>query len=266
MANLLFVLGIFGCASLVRAQATPNYNFEGIVKMPMCSASLIQLEGAPDTNAALILSNGHCTGQIDPGTFEYQKQTRRPQAMNFLNSDGGSAGWEVSNEILYATETGTDIALYLMNQSYAEIFSSHGVRPLKLSSQHPHKNDSIDILSGYFQKGYSCAIEEFIPQLREDKWTFTDSLRYSRPGCDVVEGTSGSPIILRGTRTVIGINNTKNEDGAACTMDNPCEVDAAGNITHVKGYAYGQQAYLIYTCVNSNHEFDLSIPGCLLPR
>ena len=66
-------------------------------------------------------------------------------------------------------------------------------------------------------------IDKFIFMVKEANWTFKDSIRYT-DGCDTIGGTSGSPIIEAGTRTVIGVNNSANESGRKCTMNNPCEI------------------------------------------
>jgi hypothetical protein len=82
----------------------------------------------------------------------------------------------------------------------------------------------------------------------------------------VIGGTSGSPIIARGTRTVIGINNTGNEDGLRCEENNPCEIDEKGNVFYQRGQNYGQQTYWIYSCLTPNFDIDLNKPGCLLAK
>jgi len=73
-------------------------------------------------------------------------------------------------------------------------------------------------------------------------------------------------VIKAGTRTVIGVNNTINEDGETCTMNNPCEVDQNGNRSAHRGYGYGQETYWVYSCLNQYNEIDLSVAGCLLPK
>ena len=102
--------------------------------------------------------------------------------------------------------------------------------------------------------------------LREGSWTFKDSIRFTQPGCETIGGTSGSPIISASSYEVIGVNNTTNESGARCTVDNPCEIDSMGNVTFEKGASYGQQLYQLYTCVNSSNGIDLNIPGCKLQK
>lgn len=65
---------------------------------------------------------------------------------------------------------------------------------------------------------------------------------------------------------VIGVNNTGNEDGERCTLNNPCEVDANGNITVDQGAAYGQQTWWFYTCLTATRTLDLNKAGCQLAK
>lgn len=255
--------------TLMMTASTDNpiqYNFEGIVALSNCSGSLIQLEGASDSDKGLILTNGHCYegGFSLPGQVVYG----RPSARTFtiLDAKAGSLGKVTATEVVYSTMTKTDITIYKLKETYLDIIAKYGIHPLSLASAHPQTTDQMEVISGYWRRGYSCQMESFIPELREDQWSFADSIRYSRPGCETIGGTSGSPITKAGTKIVVGINNTGNESGEKCTMNNPCEVDAFGNISFHKGYSYGQQTYWIYSCLNSSREIDLSVPGCELPH
>ena len=66
------------------------------------------------------------------------------------------------------------------------------------------------------------------------------------------------------SREVIAINNTGNDNGEECTLDNPCEVDQNGKVSYHQGYSYAEETYQIYSCVNKNHQIDLNQPGCEL--
>jgi hypothetical protein len=243
-----------------------DYNFEGIVGLDNCSGSIVRFENSRDNDPAMVLTNGHCYegGFTDPGHFVSGVQSSR--RFSVLDPTAGTLGKVTANLVIYSTMTGTDMTLYRLNETYTDILSKYGVHALTLSSSHPHATDKVEIISGYWKKGYQCSIDNFVHQLHEDQWTWTDSIRYSRPGCETIGGTSGSPILLAGTRTVIGVNNTGNDDGEKCTMDNPCEIDENGNITYQQGLSYGQQTYWLYTCLNANNEVDLSTAGCLLPH
>ncbi len=245
---------------------TTSYNFEGIVALDDCSGSLVRLETSLDTDPALVMTNGHCleTGMPAAGTFVSNQPSSRE--IDLFDSGANTVASLIASEVVYSTMTKTDVTIYKLTETYADIASKYNVHALTLASHHPALNAPIDVISGFWKRGYTCSIELFVNTLKEDQWTMVDSMRYSRPGCDTIGGTSGSPVVMSGTRTMIGINNTGNENGEQCTMDNPCEVDASGNITAIKGYSYGQETNLIYTCVNKNREIDLTVPGCQLPH
>ncbi len=243
---------------------TQDYDFEGIVKLNNCSGSFVRFETSKDTDAALVMTNGHCLelGMPNPGKVITKRQSKR--AFRLMNSSGEVKATINATEIVYSTMTKTDITIYKLGKTYADILNNYNIRPFTLAKDRPTKNISIDIVSGYWDRGYRCAIEDFAFQLKEDMWTFEDSIRYSRPGCETIGGTSGSPIIQTGTRDIVGINNTGNEDGDKCTMNNPCEIDANGNVVFEKGLSYGQQTYWIYSCLDNQNNIDLTITGCQL--
>lgn len=81
-----------------------------------------------------------------------------------------------------------------------------------------------------------------------------------------IPGTSGSPVEDANTSQIVGINNTGNEQGQRCTLDNPCEVDQNGTVTVRQGTNYGQETWFIAACIGPGSRFDLTRPGCGLPR
>lgn len=245
---------------------TMSYDFEGIVALSNCSGSLIKFEGQADNTPAFVLTNGHCYegGFPEPGEVIVGRASSR--RFSLLNPNSSDAGRVQATMVVYSTMTKTDITLYRLRETYTEIFQRFNIRPLTLSSQHPMDQQPLEIISGYWRRGYSCQINGFVHQLKEGGWLNEDSIRYSQPGCEVIGGTSGSPILAAGTRTVIGINNTGNEDGMRCTQNNPCEIDEKGNITVEQGQNYGQQTYWIYTCLTPNFDLDLNKPGCELAK
>ncbi len=244
---------------------TADFNYEGIVSLSNCSGSLVRLENAKDTDFGMILTNGHCreAGFPAPGRHIFQEPSSR--RFGLMNAGGNTVGRLNASMLIYSTMTGTDMTLYKLRETYAEIYQRYQIRPFTLSSSKPALNTEVEVISGYWNRGYRCAIESFVHELREDRYTMHDSIRYSRPGCEVIGGTSGSPIIAKNTRTVIGVNNTGNESGYRCEMNNPCEIDEKGNMTAIRGYTYGQQIYWVYSCLNTANELDLTVPGCMLP-
>ena len=245
---------------------------DGVVKMSNCSASFVKFKGVADSAQAIVLTNGHCVGGKSFGeTFlkpnEIHNKTQRTFRMSLLNQEGGQILSILATEIIYATMTQTDLALLKLDKTYAELRALvPGVEPLMISDVHPKAGLSIQIPSGYWKRTYACKIERFVPTLKEAGYIWTDSIRYSDVGCDTIGGTSGSPILSADNGDIIGINNTGNEDGQTCSMNNPCEVDANGVQTVSQGASYGQQTFILYACLDSNNQFDLSTPGCSLPK
>ncbi len=247
------------------AGAAAQYDFEGIVALSGCSGSLVRFEGQPESDRAYVMTNGHCheTGYIDPNEFIFGRPSSR--SFTLLKPNGTDSGRIRATHTVYATMTKTDLALYRVRETYAEIKQKFNIRPLALAPDHPQAKVPIEIISGFWRRGYSCDVDGFVFKLMEAGWENNDSIRYTRE-CDVIGGTSGSPILAQGSRTVIGINNTGNENGGRCTEGNPCEIDEKGVTTIRQGINYGQQTYWLYSCLNTNFEIDLNINGCELPR
>lgn len=245
---------------------TAQYDFEGIVALSNCSGSLVRFEDSRETDLAMVLTNGHCLegGFLQPGDIVVDQASYRN--FTILSKSATSLGRVGSTKILYGTMTKTDMALYQLEKNYADIAKAFNVQPLTLASDYAEKKTDIEILSGYWKRGYTCQHDGLVYQIKEGGWTWEDSIRYSQPGCETIPGTSGSPILERGTKTVIGVNNTGNESGGKCTENNPCEIDPEGKVTYKKGLNYGQQTAWIYDCMAPDHKIDLTLPNCRLPR
>ncbi|MGB0452999.1 MAG: trypsin-like peptidase domain-containing protein [Bacteriovoracaceae bacterium] len=241
-----------------------SYDFEGIVKLSNCSGSIIKFQGQSLDDNAIVLTNGHCLGGrfLQPGEVAYKKPSRRRMRVADKNMRFHSI---TAKELIYGTMTDTDAALYRLRETYNDL-EKLGIQAFELSNQRPQVGTAIEVVSGYWERGYSCAIDDFVHILKEASWTFTDSIRYTSPGCEIIGGTSGSPIIQSGTRIVIGVNNTANQSGRRCAMNNPCEVDKNNSVSVRRGAGYGQQTYLFYTCLNAQNDIDLSLAGCKLPK
>lgn len=241
-----------------------TFDFEGIVKLSNCSGSLIRFNGQPDTSNAYVLTNGHCLGRpfLKPGQARINVPSDRKMKiadskMNFIDV--------TAKRLVYGTMTGTDVAIYELYESYEDI-SQFGIEPFELDTQRPFVGMDIEVISGYWERGYSCHIDAFVFELRESDWTFKDSIRYSKTGCKVIGGTSGSPVIQKNTRTVVGVNNTGNDDGRQCSMNNPCEVDENGRIRVFHKRGYGQQTYQFYSCLTPDFQIDVNLPACELTK
>ena len=248
--------------------AANEVDFTAIVALDDCSGSLVRFTTSEASDMALVLSNGHCLSAdefLRPGEVVVNRDSAR--RFRLLNSDASRTLATLrATKVLYATMTDTDVTLYRLGVTFADIKSRYGVDALTISAQRPDVGTPVRIVSGFWRKIYSCNVDSFIFEMKEGAWTFTDSIKYTQPGCEIADGTSGSPIVNAETREVVGINNTTNEDGERCTVNNPCEVDANGNVSVHEGASYGQELFHFYGCLNDANDIDLNIAGCELPK
>lgn len=240
-------------------------DFAGTVSLSNCSGSVVRFPDSEDNDPALVMSNGHCleTGMPGPGQVVVDRASSR--SFGLLNASGSRIGTLRASKIAYGTMTDTDVAIYQLTTTYAQIKSRYGISALKVADTHPVAGTAITVASGYWKRLYNCNIDGFAYRLKEGDWTFKDSVRYT-PACNTIGGTSGSPVIDQATKQVVAVNNTGNEDGQRCTVNNPCEVDQSGNITVRQGINYAQQTYQIPACFGVDNKLDLSRSGCTLPK
>ena len=238
------------------------------IALSNCSASLVRYPSSLDTDRAMMLTNGHCYegGFLAAGQVLVNRTSSRTGKL--LDASGRSVATVRADLILYATMTGTDVTLYRLTKTFAQLRNTTGLNAITIASTHPVDGNAVSVPSGYWKITYSCSINGFVGTLREDQWTWHDSIRYlyPNPNCQTIDGTSGSPIIDNSSLQIVGINNTANEQGQACTLDNPCEVNSDGSITYTQGQNYGQETYWFTTCLTSNNAIDLNKTGCLLTK
>ncbi|WP_198042321.1 S1 family peptidase [Kitasatospora azatica] len=256
---------LVGAAPAQAATAAVTVNFAGTVALSDCSGSVVRMPNSQATDPALVLTNGHCleTGMPGPGEVIVDQPSNR--SFTLLSASGGRLGTLRAGKVAYATMTDTDVTLYQLSTSYASIKSRYGISPLTISPNHPVAGTSIKVVSGYWKTTYSCSIDGFVNQLDEGDWVWKDSVRYTST-CNTIGGTSGSPVIDTSTGLLVAVNNTGNEDGETCTVNNPCEVDANGHVTVHQGTNYAEETYLLTRCFAAGNKLDLTLAGCTLPR
>ncbi|MFD9460974.1 serine protease [Streptomyces sp. NPDC060027] len=240
-------------------------NLAGTVALSNCSGSVVRFPNSADTDPALVLSNGHCleTGFPDPGEVIVGQSSSR--TFGLLNAAGTKVATLRASKVAYSTMTDTDITIYQLTSTYATIKNSYGINALTVQNTHPTAGTAITVASGYWKRLYNCSIDGFVYRLKEGDWTWKDSVRYTS-ACNTIGGTSGSPVVDQSTGKVVAVNNTGNEDGERCTVNNPCEVDASGNVTVRQGINYAEETYQIPACFTTGNKLDLTASGCVLPK
>jgi V8-like Glu-specific endopeptidase len=244
---------------------TKAVDFAGTVALSNCSGSLVRMPSSQANDKALVMSNGHCLESGMPGPGQVIVDQASSRSFTLLDKSARELGRVKATKIAYATMTDTDVSLYETGSTYAQIEQKYGIKPLELATEHPAKGAAISVVSGYWKKIYSCNVDGFVPTLKEGDWTWKDSVRYT-PECKTIGGTSGSPVVDTATGKVAAINNTGNEDGEKCTVNNPCEVDESGNVTVHQGTNYAEETYGIPKCFGVGNKLDLTAEGCALPK
>ncbi|MFI5765021.1 serine protease [Streptomyces sp. NPDC051563] len=273
LAGAAFALLLTGAAASPAVAQAPRdtatravaVNFAGTVALSNCSGSVVRVPNSLPSDPALVLSNGHCLESGMPGAGQVVKDKASSRSFSLLNASGSKVATLRASKISYATMTDTDISIYQLTKTYAQISSQYGISALTLNDAHPVQGTAIKVVSGYWKRTYSCNADGFVYRLKEGEWTWKDSLRYTS-ACNTIGGTSGSPVIDTATGKVVAVNNTGNEDGGSCTLNNPCEVSESGTVTVRQGINYAQQTYIIVPCVGPGNAIDLNRPGCTLPK
>ncbi|MER7669042.1 serine protease [Kitasatospora sp. NPDC096128] len=254
-----------GAHAATAARALDAVDFSGTVALSNCSGSLVRMPGSVGSDPGLVLTNGHCleTGLPGPGQVIVDQPSSR--TFTLLDGSANEVGTLNATKVVYSAMTGTDVTIYQLDSSYDAIQAQTGISPLTVSADHPVQGADIRVVSGYWKRIYSCSVDGFAYRLKEAGWTWNDSVRYTS-GCDVIGGTSGSPVVDAGTGQVVAVNNTINENGESCTINNPCEVDQSGAVTVHQGIGYAQETYIIPACFSAGNTLDLTLSGCTLAR
>ncbi|KES03828.1 hypothetical protein BU52_28050 [Streptomyces toyocaensis] len=240
-------------------------NFAGTVSLSNCSGSVVRMPDSAADDPALVLTNGHCLESGFPAPGQVLVDRASSRSFGLLNSSGAKVATLRADRLVYATMTDTDAAIYRLGTTYAQIKSAYGIDPLTLSDVRPAAGTAISVVSGYWKRIYTCSIDGFAYRMKEGDWTWKDSVRYTS-ACNTIGGTSGSPVVDSATGQVVAVNNTGNEDGERCTVNNPCEVDENGVVTVRKGINYAQQTYLFPACFGVDNRLELSASGCAVPK
>ncbi|MEU5519336.1 trypsin-like serine peptidase [Streptomyces sp. NPDC093250] len=240
-------------------------NFAGTVSLSNCSGSVVRMPDSAADDPALVLTNGHCLESGFPAPGQVLVDRASSRSFGLLNASGSKVATLRADRLVYATMTDTDAAIYRLGTTYAQIKSSYGIDPLTLSDTRPAAGTAISVVSGYWKRIYNCSVDGFAYRMKEGDWTWKDSVRYTS-ACNTIGGTSGSPVVDDATRQVVAVNNTGNEDGERCTVNNPCEVDENGQVTVRQGINYAQQTYLFPACFGADNRLELSASGCSVPK
>ncbi|MEU5265917.1 serine protease [Amycolatopsis sp. NPDC021455] len=255
-----WINGIIGGTDVPADDPVPNV--EGAVELYGCVGSVVRAPASRPKDPALLLTNGHCVqGQRPaPGTALVDRPADRE--VPIADRQGYPQATARANRLLYATMTGTDIALYRLDKTYAQL-TAEGAKIFRLTDTPVRAGDALTMAAT--SSRLTCTAEAVVTHLREGGYQQDDSIRYATSDdCAPWHGTSGSALLAPDGTTVVGIHNTHNDAGEQCTDDNPCEVGPDGTVTSVRGRGYGQQVYRIAACLAKGSKLDLANRDCTL--
>ncbi|GAA3851649.1 trypsin-like serine protease [Streptomyces sedi] len=237
-------------------------NVEGAADLGTCAGSVVSTPASRPEDPALLLTNGHCVEGERPAPGAALVDQPADREVPIADRQGYPRTTARAERLVYATMTGTDIALYRLDKTYAQL-EAEGAKVFRLASDPVRAGDPLTL--AYTSARLSCEADAVVPHLREGGYQQDNSIRYATSGdCAPWPGTSGSPLLAPDGDTVVGIHNTHNRDGEECTDNNPCEVASDGTVTSVRGRGYGQQVHLIADCLTEGSVLDLSREGCVL--
>lgn len=242
-----------------------NIDFEGIVKLSNCSGSLVTFKGAPKTNKAIVMTNGHCLPITSPRQVIVNKPTKENAYVGLFDANRKLNKLPLSR-VIYATMDSTDVAFYETTMTYAEIERKFNTEALVLNDEIVRLGTPIEVISGYWEISTLCEAEAIAPVLREGEFSWRNAIRYSSK-CMTKGGYSGSPVVEVNTRTVVGLHNTGNNGKLDCSDMNPCEQDLSGRLIFRElNRRYAQQVFQFYNCLNVKYEIDIEVEGCSVPK
>lgn len=237
-------------------------NVEGAANLGNCVGSVVSAPASRPQDPALLLTNGHCVeGQRPaPGTALVDQPADRQAPIT--DRHGYPKTTVRAVRLVYATMTGTDIALYRLDQTYAQL-KAVGTKVFRLTSTPVRAGAPLTM--AYTGGRLNCTAEAVVPHLREGGYQEDDSIRYATgDDCAPQHGMSGSALLAPDGTTVVGLHNTHNDAGEQCTDNNPCEVGPDGAVTSVRGRGYGQQVHMLAACLTVGSKLDLAHQGCTL--
>jgi hypothetical protein len=240
-------------------------NVAGTAGVGSCVGSVIRPPRAGWLDKAVLLTNGHCVegDRPAPGTALVDQPADFP--VPIADRQGYPQTTARANRLVYATMTGTDIALYRLDKTYAQLLLE-GAKVFQLTSTPMRTGDQLTMM--HSRGRWSCTAETVVNRLREGGYELNNSVRYATSAhCAPSQGQSGSPLLAADDVTVIGLHNTHNISGEMCTDNNPCEVQPDGTTTAVQGRSYGQQVNQIADCLSIHGtRLDLNRRSCTLTK
>jgi uncharacterized protein (TIGR03437 family) len=243
-----------------------------------CTGVFFKQSANPSQSApAYVLTNGHCfQEQAEPNGIAVDRDADGFVFIPAYFIDTKSTHRIIPvRRIAYSTMKGTDLTVAELSVTYGELLSS-GIQPLEIASAIPAAGVAVESIGAPvnsipddegFLRIAACRITGRT-NLLEFHWFFNDTIAHDC--ADIWGGSSGSPLLLRSTRQIIGLTNTTTSTSADqrggnwdCFAGRPCEVTSTGTrVLERMNYVVPVQG--VTNCFDSNDRFTLAQAGCAL--
>lgn len=265
-----------------KAYTSDDFDYNGMVKIlgehEECSGAVVRFKGQAWSSKAFVLTSGHCLFGVERAFHRRQMVYQDIAISRTLNQlrmeamDGDRFGHQVKvKKLVYATTYTVDAALFQLGETYNDLLDM-GVLPFDMSDSPPKMGIEIDIVSGLLGRGSRCRIVGHVHEffIEEDDIFLRNSPTYH---CRLGSGTSGSPLVERGTRTILAIHSAlwiggrrvRINDCPSGILDVCRRVNPHRNRARVKSTEFASQIHVFSRCFNSQFKIDLNLSGCELP-
>lgn len=251
-----------------------SFDFNGSASINGCSGALFIMKGMVPTQKALLITNGHCIRLKDlrgsgtlypaPGERIHDLEVPEVREKTHLTLHSGRGSWNLAPEkLLFATMTGTDIAIYELGETYQELDFRYGLKPFALDREPLKRGNPVVIHAGNYNRTELCQMDGWA-NLREGPYHTNQAVRFS-PECSIYNGFSGSPVMKPGSRIISALANThydEEAEGLLCDIGKTCEVDDQGQVLAPKnGQSYGVSVHRLYDCFDGKR-LNFRTPRC----
>jgi Trypsin-like peptidase domain len=269
-------LAVASTSSAARAstgEQVTTTDFRGAVEIFNCSGALVRWADSRRSDRAMMLTNGHCRNPSDKAARQFDRDVVVDQpdarAVTLLDRAGEDLGVVHAKRVLYSTSFQTDVGLYTLRPTFAEIRDRFHLRALTIADRPPAPHATVVVPSGFSRREYRCGLNGQAFRLFNDDFHWRHSIRLAKSSaCHTIRGTSGSPLLDPQSRAVVGVNNAINvaAHGAPRCTFSLCEQTQGGRISVHPHRRYAQQTWWLTTCESSARRLDLELSGCRLPQ
>ena len=249
----------------IHSYANMQIELVGTAKTPNCSGVIFAHPHYQKKHKALFLTNSHCLNsgkknQRYMSPEEILWDSEFTEKIKVLTAQKGifygnllKSLW--TEKILFASIEHRDIAVIQLKYTYAKIEKEHNIKPYILHASRDLKaQDSLQILGSYHEQIYDCQFKYFAKNfVAAGPYLWHDVLVLNRCLINTKPGDSGSAVIIKDTKKLIGLHNSAHHDnGSPCDTSNACEYDHKGRNISTLNDAYSQNLDFLFSCFDSD--------------